>query len=134
MISTLAYAEDSAVTKELWTSFVGLMRSHLGALQTMGKLVQVRLVETSPNSFTMGDLSGNLMLSLNDTGRGKYQLQRCGTASDQGDWTLHRDATVCVDQGAPEDMELAVEAFCRKLWARGQQAVPQPLQPGGTIL
>jgi hypothetical protein len=117
---------SSAVTAELWISFVALLRSHLGALQTTGKLVRVMLVETSDTSLRMGDLSGNLELTLSmTTGAGTYQKQRCGETTERGSWMLNPDATAAIDNQAPMDMEFIVEAFTRKLLARPLGETPR---------
>jgi hypothetical protein len=107
---------SASVTAELWISFVALLRSHLGALQTTGKLARVMLVETSSRSLRVGDLSGNLELTLDlATGAGSYQQQRCGEITERGSWTLHPDATAGIDNKTPLDMEFVVEAFAYKL-------------------
>lgn len=104
------------VMPELWISFVSLMRSHLGALQTTGKMLDVKLVENSPISFTMGDLDGNVFVSISlASGAGTYEVRSCGGPSDRGSWQLFPDGTTRLNSDAPEDLELSVEAFARKL-------------------
>ena len=109
---------SSRVLAELWTSFVGLTRSHLAALQTNGQLLQVKVTETSVNSFIAGDLDGNVAVTLSSAdGRGTYEMESCGGAPAKGSWQLYGDGTASVDDGGKEDMELAVEFFARKLVA-----------------
>ena len=130
--STLDYPADQvsagiselAIIPELWISFVSLMRSHLGALQTMGKLSQATLSEISVNSFSINDLSRQLeMTIILETGHGTYRINRIRQTLQQGSWQLHADATVKIDQGALEDMELGVEEFARRLWATPSEGV-----------
>ncbi len=111
-------SDPGLVFRELWISFIGLTRSHLAALQIIGTLPQVKVIETSVNSFIAGDLDGNIAVSLDTAGgRGSYELKSCGEASDKGSWQLHADGTACVDDGKNEEMELAVELFAQKLVA-----------------
>jgi hypothetical protein len=120
-VSEETVPNSAAVTAELWISFVALLRSHLGALQVTGKLVLAMLVETSSTSLRMGDLSGNIELTLSPTsGAGTYQQQRCGETSERGSWMLNADATAGIDNQARMDMELVVEAFARKLLVGSQ--------------
>lgn len=116
----------SPVLAELWISFVALTRSHLGALQTIGKLSKAVLSEESTNSFVLRDLSRRLSLEISlGTGGGTYKVERMGNMLQHGSWVLHEDATVRIDEGVSEDMELAVEAFARKLWENARSAQPE---------
>jgi hypothetical protein len=115
---TPGIALPSQVLPELWISFVSLTRSHLGALQTISKLPQVKLQETSPNSFILGDLDGNVAVSVNPaTGVGSYETRNCGGPSVKGSWQLKTNGTAAVGDSEEEDMELAVEFFAQKLVA-----------------
>lgn len=111
-------AAFSTVLSELWISFVSLTRSHLGALQTTGRIPQVKVLETSPNSFIAGDLNGNIAIMLNiASGLGAYETKSCGGPAERGSWRLNADGSASVGNGEDEDMELAVEFFARKLMA-----------------
>ncbi len=114
----------SRVIPELWISFVALMRSHLGALQTTGKLSNATLSEGSVNSFTIHDLSRKLDMTITlETGHGTYKIERIRQTLRQGSWQLNADATVEIDEGALADMELGVEEFARRLWAAPAEGV-----------
>jgi len=118
-----APSTDEAVRAELWISFVSLMRSHLGALQTSGKLAKATLLEDTPTSLRVNDLSRALTLKVEMlSGDGQWQVSRMGKAIHTGRWCLNPNATVVIDNDAVEDMELAVEAFARKLWATAVDA------------
>ena len=124
MTETLLQSEGPAeeiarILPELWISFVGLMRSHLAALQLTGKLLQATVVEASPSSLTLGDLNANITVSLppNLLGLGTHQLRSCGGPNLRGTWQLRTDGTATVGQGSRQDMELAVELFARMLMA-----------------
>jgi hypothetical protein len=112
----------AAVRAELWISFVSLLRSHLGALQTSGKLSQAVFAQLTHSSVEIADLSRTLHLSLqSNTGEGEWSLTRLREMIGAGRWLLSADARVTIDGGEHEDMELAVEAFARKLWSRAAQ-------------
>jgi len=113
-----------AVLAELWISFVALTRSHLGALQTTGRLAKATLTEADDNSFTVRDLSRSMTLAISlEDGRGTYRVERMGAVLDKGAWMLRADATVLMDSEGPQDMELAIEALARKLWSTPLEGV-----------
>ncbi len=113
-----ASADLTPVLAELWISFVSLMRSHLATLQTLGSLLQVKLLETAPNSFIAGDLNGNIAVSFSPAdGSGVYEIKSCGAPTDKGTWKLNLAGTALIGSGEDEDMELAVEFFAQKLMA-----------------
>lgn len=106
------------ILAELWISFVSLTRSHFAALHTTRVLPQVKLLESSANSFIAGDLHGNISVTFSSAdGRGAYEMKSCGGGSAKGSWQLYGDGTASFDDGGREDMELAVEYFGRKLVA-----------------
>ena len=110
---------DELVLTELWISFVSLLRSHLGALQVTGRLAQAVFSQLTPSSIEIVDLSRILHLDLQmASGFGEWSLTRLGEMIAAGEWRLHGDATVTIDGHSPLDMELAVEEFTRKLWAK----------------
>ncbi len=116
--TTPGTALSSQVLPQLWISFVSLTRSHLGALQTISKLPHVKLQETSPNSFILGDLDGNVAVSVNPaTGVGSYETRNCGGTAVKGAWQLKINGTAAIGDSKEEDMELAVEFFAQKLVA-----------------
>ncbi len=115
---------EDPVLSELWISFVSLLRSHLGALQTTGKLAQAEFVMLSEGEIEIVDLARTLHVSLQTaSGSGEWGLRRMGEMIAAGAWTLHSDATASLDQGRLQDMELAVEALVEKLWSRMPQRV-----------
>ncbi len=118
---------DDLVLAELWISFVSLLRSHLGALQTTGKLVQATFVALSPQEIEIVDLARTLHITLQaSSGDGEWSLRRMGEMIAAGNWLLRSDATATIDHGRPVDMELAVEAFAEKLWTRAPFTTPLP--------
>ena len=118
---------DGLVIGELWVSFVSLLRSHLGALQTTGKLAQANFVPISQSEFEVVDLARTLHITLQVTsGEGEWSLRRMGDMVGAGSWMLYPEATAVIDQGKILDMELAVEAFIEKLWARTPSAILAP--------
>jgi hypothetical protein len=113
------------VLTELWISFVSLLRSHLGAMQVTGRLAQAVCSQLTPSSIEVADLSRTMHLELQTaSGLGEWSLTRLGEMIAAGDWHLGGDATVTIDGGTAQDMELGVEEFTRKLWAK--------TAPGGT--
>ncbi len=117
-VSEIEDGASGLVLAELWTSFVSLTRSHLAALQTTGRLTQVKVLETSPMSFIAGDLDGNITVTITPgKGLGTYEAKSCGGPKAKGSWQLNANGTACVGDGKEEDMELAVELFAQKLVA-----------------
>jgi len=115
---------ELAVIPELWISFVSLMRSHLGALQTTGKLSKATLSEGAANSFTIHDLSRRLDMTIAlETGHGTYRIDRMRQTLQQGSWQLAADATIQIGGHSFGDMEFGVEEFARRLWATQTEAV-----------
>jgi hypothetical protein len=111
--------QDELVRAELWISFVSLLRSHLGALQTSGKLAQAVFSSLTVSSVEVADLSRTLHISLlSASGEGEWSLTRLGDMIAAGTWVLRPDAMVTIDGATAQDMELGVEEFARKLWAR----------------
>ena len=118
-VSAAESTNDELILAELWISFVSLLRSHLGALQTTGKLAQAVFTQLTPSAIEVADLSRVLHLDVQMTsGSGEWSLTRLGEMIAAGDWRLYGDATVIIDGGAPQDMELAVEEFTRRLWTK----------------
>jgi hypothetical protein len=116
---------DELVIAELWISFASLLRSHLAALQITGKLGQAMFSNLSASSFEVADLSRTLHLNLQSaSGAGEWSLTRLRTMIAAGTWQLHPDATVAIDGGRAQDMELAVEGFVAKLWGRTDATSP----------
>lgn len=113
-------AGNEAVLAELWISFMSLLRSHLGALQTTGKLAQAVFSSATPQGLEVADLARTLRLSMQPlSGEGAWSLTRIGVMIGAGVWLLRPDATVVIDGNKAQDMELAVEEFLRSLWKRG---------------
>ncbi len=124
-VESTTAAQDELVRVELWISFTSLLRSHLGALQTSGKLAQAVFSNLNATSVEVADLSRTLHISLqSSTGEGEWSLTRLRTMIAAGSWMLRPDAMVSIDGHAQQDMELGVEEFARKLWAR---TPPEPV-------
>ena len=120
---TGAVVNDELILSELWISFVSLLRSHLGALQVSGRMVQAVFTNLGPSSIEIADLSRVMHLSLQlNSGAGEWSLTRLGAMIAAGEWTLHSDATATIDGSRRQDMELAVEELTSKLWAKAVAA------------
>ncbi len=116
---------DELVLGELWISFVSLLRSHLGALQTTGKLAQAHFVALSEFEIEVVDLARTLHLNIHAaSGEGEWSLKRMGEMIAAGGWVLRTDASASLDQREVGDMELLVEALVARLWARTPVALP----------
>ena len=115
---TGSVSSTDAVRAELWISFVGLLRSHLAAHQTIGKLQQARFASLSPTEVEIVDLSRRLHISLPANGEGEWSLTRLSEMISAGVWQLHADATAEIEEIPYLDMEHAVEAFANKLWSQ----------------
>ncbi|MHB1022966.1 MAG: hypothetical protein ACYC46_13965 [Acidobacteriaceae bacterium] len=110
---------DAVVLQELWVSLIGLLRSHLAALEISERLKGVLLEQTTATELELQSGLRKLNLNLDpQTGKGTWKYSQPGSAEQCGNWLLTYDALVRFeDASVAIDMELAVEEFAAKLAA-----------------
>ena len=109
--------QDSEVRRELWTSLVGSLRSHLAALEVSKRLSNALFVESQQGFLEVQVKADAAILSIRfdpDSGTGIWTLHK-GKQSIGG-WSLAEDAMVTFKQPPQTmDLELAVEHFAAML-------------------
>ncbi|HEY0308018.1 MAG TPA: hypothetical protein VGB94_07645 [Acidobacteriaceae bacterium] len=105
---------NALVRRELWTSFVGLLRSHLGALQVTGRLYGAQFVEATQELEVNVRTAGAILTIRFDpeSGTGIWTAYKGHQA--MGSWSMTTGGSIAVDEQAM-DMELAVEHFAARL-------------------
>jgi hypothetical protein len=105
---------NALVRRELWISMMGLLRSHLAALEVTGRLNGVRIHE-APEGLEVNVRTATAILTIRfdpESGIGiwtEYKGQQT-----MGSWTMSTGGQFAVDEQMM-DMEFAVEHFAAKL-------------------
>lgn len=105
---------NTLVRQELWKSFIGLLRSHLAALEVTGRLNGVRIHE-SPDELEVVVRTASAILTVRfdaESGIGIWTEYK--GHQRLGSWTLSTGGDFAVDEQMM-DMEYAVEHFAAKL-------------------
>jgi hypothetical protein len=105
---------NTLVRQELWKSMMGLLRSHLAALEVTGRLNGVRIHE-SPDELEVTVRTAAAILTIRfdaESGIGIW-ISFKGRQT-MGSWTLTTGGDFAVDEQMM-DMEFAVEHFAAKL-------------------
>jgi len=110
---------DAVVLQELWTSLIGLLRSHLAALEISERLKDVQLEQPAETVLELRSAARTLHLQFTpQSGSGTWKLEEPGTTEQGGNWLLTEEAMVrFAEASVAIDMELAVEEFAAKLAA-----------------
>ena len=105
---------NALVRRELWTSFVGLLRSQLGALQVTGRLNGVELVESTLELEVNVRTSTAILTIRFDAESGIGIWTEYKGRQTIGSWSMTTGGSFAVDEQMM-DMEFAVEYFAAKL-------------------
>jgi hypothetical protein len=105
---------NTLVRRELWTSLVGSLSSHLAALQVSGRLSGVQLVEAT-QELEVNVRTANAILTIRfDPESGIGIWTEFKGRQTMGGWTMSTGGSIALDEQMM-DLEFAVEHFAAKL-------------------
>jgi len=105
---------NALVRRELWTSMVSLLRSHLAALEVAGRLNGVQIIEP-PQELEVNVRTATAILTIRfdpESGIGIWTEYK--GRQTMGSWTMSTGGDFALDEQMM-DMEYAVEHFAAKL-------------------
>jgi len=105
---------NALVRRELWTSMVSLLRSHLAALEVAGRLSGVQIIEP-PQELEVNVRTATAILTIRfdpESGIGIWTEYK--GRQTMGSWTMSTGGDFALDEQMM-DMEYAVEHFAAKL-------------------